>query len=496
MKILFVVADLFISEPIGIMQLSAICKKNKHSTKLIALRRHSLLKSLQEFEPDIIAYSAMTPDWKLFKEADSLVKKFIKQNKRDIFRVMGGPHPTYFPEVIEAIDLNAICIGEGDNALINIIDRLKDGRGIDNITNVLTRENFTSLNYKKELITNLDDLPYPDREIIYDAVPHYRYIRMKSFMTSRGCPYSCSYCHNHVFNEMFGNCGQILRRRSVASVIGEIKNVILNYQPIKFIHFSDDTFAHTVDDWLIEFLGRYSKEIGIPFYCLMRSNTLNEEMAKILAQAGCFSIGMSVETGDEGVRNNILKRKLADEVVKESFNNARKYKINTFGNTMFGLPSTTLKDDFNSFIFTKRLKLTVPTFGIFCPYPKTELTDYAVKKGLLDKDYEFDAKYNFESALKCFSKNEKKIQLRMTYLASIFCSLPDSFIPLFKILAKLNLKYIYSFFGSLYLIYRTGTKIFPRIYPSNPWLFLKILIESFTFSNPVRMKRIACENEL
>lgn len=489
MKILFVVSDIFLSEPIGLMQLSAICKKNNHFTKLVTLKRHSILKSIIEFRPDIIGYSTMSPDVNAFIEADLLAKGWMKNNKKNIYRIMGGPHPTYFPEILMKCGLDAICIGEGDNALLNIINNLQQGKDLSSIPNVLCKTNYDAGIQKKELINDLDSLPFVDREIIFDAVPYYKLIRFKSFLTQRGCPYSCTYCHNHAFNDMFRGCGDILRRRSVNSAIDEIKYVVKKYPPVKLVRFGDDTFAHRIDDWLVDFLKRYKKEINLPFYCLMRSNTLTEDMAKILSEAGCCSIGMSVETGDENVRNNILKRNISNDTVIKSFAYARKYKIKTFGNTMLGIPGTTLKDDFDSFKFTKKLRLSVPSFEIFCPYPGTELTEYAIKNGLLDRNVELESKYSFTSALNCYSKKKKKIQLRMAYLAQIFCSLPDFLIPIFKILVRINLTWFYSIASSLYVIYRTSTKIFPKIYPLNPLVFLKILKDSMTFTNPKENNR-------
>ena len=494
MKILFVIADIFLSEPIGLMQLSAICKKNNHSTKLITLKRHSILKTIAEFQPDIIGYSTMSPDVNSFIESDLLARTWIKNNNKHIIRIMGGPHPTYFPDILLKCDLDGICVGEGDNAILNIVNNIQQGKDLSDIPNVLCKTNYNLGGYKKELINDLDSLPFVDREIIFDAIPYYRLIRLRSFLTQRGCPYNCTYCHNHAFNSMFRGHGSVLRRRSVDGVIDEIKYVVKKYSPVKLIRFGDDTFAHKIDNWLVNFLYRYKKEIGLPFYCLMRSNTLTEDMAKILSEAGCHSVGMSVETGDENVRNNILKRHLSNETIIKSFEYARKYNIKTFGNTMFGIPGTTLKHDFDSFKFTKKLKMSIPTFGIFCPYPGTELTEYAMAKGLLDKNAELESKYSFTSELNCYTKQEKNIQLRMAYLSPIFCSLPNFFVPLFKILVRINLTWVYSVIGSGYVIYKTSTKIFPRIYPVNPIVFFKILKDSMNFTNPKEEdKKISAE---
>lgn len=486
MKILFIVPEILLATPLGVMQLSAICKENQFKTRLMVLKKESIIKVIEEYQPDIIAYSTMTPDAYLFKEADNLVKKWQEKTGKRVVRIMGGPHPTYFPDVFKELDLDAICLGEGDKAIVRIAERVKEGKNLLNIPNVIAGVE-EPLN--KELITDLDSLPFTDRSLIYEAVPYYRSTGLRSFSTSRGCPYNCTYCYNHIFNSTFKGCGPIIRRRSVDNIIEEIKYVIKNFPPIRYIRFADDTFIHKVDDWFLEFSERYKKEINIPFYCLMRSNTLTEETAKILKETGCRSIGMAVETGNEEVRNKILKRNLSDLLVKKSFELAKKYGLKTYGNTMLAIPGTDIKEDFNSFLFTKKLKLLAPTFGIFSPYPKTKLTEYAIEKGYLDKKINYP-KFGLKSVLNCYTEEEKDWQLRLAYMAPLFCDLPDCFIPLFKLILKLKLTKLYSLIGTVYIPYRTYTKIFPGILPRNPVKFIRIVRDAIQYSRPMVEEKI------
>ncbi len=478
MKILFVVSELILSEPIGVMQLSAICKRHGHSTKLISLKQHSLYKVLYNYMPDVIAYSAMTPDAYLFAKADSYVREWMRKNKKHLIRIMGGPHPTYFPKILSECDLDAICVGEGDNAIITVVDRITSGSDLLNINNIKCRDSEV---FEKELIADIDQLPFPDRDILFDAAPQYRLMGLRSFLTSRGCPYNCTYCYNNTFNNLFKECGKIMRRRSVDSIIEEIKYVIKKYQPVKFIRFADDTFAHTVDPWLVEFLERYKREIKVPFYCLMRSNTLSEKMARLLSEAGCRSVSMSIESGNEYIRNKILKRNLSDELIIKSFHNAKKYNIKTQSNTILGIPGTTLDHDYASFKFAKKMKPTVATFTIFCPYPGTELTNYAIQLGAFDGHYEYKLKFFDKSVLTCYSQKEKGVQKRLCLLSPLFCSLPDFFNPLLKVLISLRLDGIYSLISSLHYITALASKIFPKVYPLNLITIYKVLKDSVSY---------------
>jgi len=478
MRILICVADVFLGEPNGVLQLAAIAKREGHEVKLLALRRHSLLQELEHWNPDVIAYSAMSPEIPLFRKADALVCSWAED--RRVLRVMGGAHATYFPHILAELGLDAICIGEGDRALPELVRRFAANKSLSGIPNILVPgDNPDTI--RKELISNLDELPFIDRELYYSVVPHYRMLAMRGFMTGRGCPYECTYCHNHAFKKLFQGCGKIVRRRSVSHVLAEMQEVLRQAPYLRLIRIADDTFAHTIDDWLREFLDRYQRDINLPFYCLMRSNTLTDKMAKLLRQAGCISICMAVESGNERVRNEILRRGLTDKVVIESFANARRYGLYTYGNTLLALPGTTFADDLESFCFTKRLKMTVPTFGIFSPYPQTRLTSYAIDIGSLPADFDFQHYAGRESPLLSFSPLEKRMQLNLVYLGPLFCDLPDSFLPILRLLLRLPLASLYKYIGTMYMVIKAGYFIFPNIYPKNPLKLLRLLRRSTRF---------------
>lgn len=485
MKILFVVTDVFFGEPIGLLQLSACLKENGHETKLLVLKKHSAQKTLDDFKPDIIAYSVMSSEAPLIKAEDVAIKQWADGQDKKVLRVLGGPHATFFPEILDEMRLDAICIGDGENALAEVAARHQRGESLAGIVNMLTPgEKFDEV--KKELVSEeqLDKLPWIDRDIFYEAMPLYRALGFRGFMVGRGCPYGCTYCHNHAKKEIFKDCGKMVRRRSVDNVIEEIKHVVKKYGPVKLIKISDDTFSHVIDQWLLEFLDRYKKEIGLPFYCLMRSNTLTEQMAKLLHEAGCVAISMAVESGDEKIRNELLKRNLPDKLVKASFSYARKYHLNTYGNTLLALPGTTFEDDFRSFLFAKHLKLTAPTFGVFNPYPRLELTNYAIKHGYLDPNYGSSNMFGYKSPMNCFTEKEKNMQLRLAYLGPIFADLPDLFIPLLKVLVRVGALPVYKALGYTYHIYKVAFFIFPGSVPLNPFKSLAIFLQAMKYYTP------------
>ncbi|MBF0613222.1 MAG: cobalamin-dependent protein [Magnetococcales bacterium] len=133
MNILFVSSQQFFAEPIGILQLSAICKQLGHQTRLFVITRSTLVQDLEEFRPDVIGYGTMSANAGLFLEADRVVQRYIDCWDMRIYRIMGGPHPTYFPEVFTQMSLDAIVQEGDDYALPKLLQRIQEGIDLSGI---------------------------------------------------------------------------------------------------------------------------------------------------------------------------------------------------------------------------------------------------------------------------------------------------------------------------------------------------------------------------
>lgn len=458
MKILFVIKDLEYIDPMGIMLLSALAKERGHTTAVSVLAQGDLKEKLSSFSPDIVAFSAKTGEHKYYLAANGTVKSF----NRDIFTVIGGPHATFFPEIIEKHPFDALCVGEGDDAWPELLEALEKKASIDSIPNIVTRRNFrkSSPPVIRNKRRELDDLPFLDRELFYSTTRLGRF-PMRSFMAGRGCPYKCTYCFNHRYNLLYKGKGTLVSRMSVERLIAELKELKKNYET-QFIKFYDDIFILKDDPWLDEFSEKYPREVGVPFHCLMRANHLTEPILLKLKKAGLKTISMSIESGNDRIRNEVLKRNMTKETMTAAFDLCHKHGIPTFSNTIFAIPGTTLKDDIESLDLNLRCRVTLGEFPLFFPYPETELARYAIDRGDFDGDFDkLHMSYQSASPLKCFSEKEKLMQQNLSLLATVCLWKPSLRNLVVNHLIKLP--FTKTYFLAYYLVkaYLVKTKIYP-----------------------------------
>lgn len=349
MRVLFVHPHRIYNEvPLGLLYLSSVLKKEGHKTRLLSLNscrttagdtpQTALEKSLREqltyFVPDMVGFSVMST------AVDMCLRLARIAKERGCFVIFGGPHPTVDPEgtiTQEAVD--AICIGEGEHALLELVTRLNANQDITNIQNMWVKDrDRIHKNGIRSLIGDLDSLPFPDRDILdlENLDPKSMEFRGANFVTGRGCPYKCSYCINAHLRTLYHGNRNFVRFREIPAVIAEIKYVVQKFKPSKVV-FSDEIFT-LKKQRLIAFCETYAREVALPFYCQSRANTIDEEVAVALKVANCELINIGIESGNEYIRNTILNRKMSESTIKRAFRLLKKAGIQTGTFTMIGMP--------------------------------------------------------------------------------------------------------------------------------------------------------------
>ncbi len=360
----------------GIAYLSAILKQNNHETALIdasfGITDKEIIEKAKKFNPDLVAITTATNDLEYAKHIANLLKKTLKTPI-----LAGGYHPTLAPEeTIQYFDM--ICIGEGEHAILELANNPKK----TNIKNIWFKKgNKIIKNPTRPLIENLDSLPFPDREIYnYKKFLEWNH-NTATFITTRGCPFQCTYCINHALQKLYQGKGTYVRFRSVDNLLKEMKQVIEKYKPTS-IEFYDDTFTLNKER-IDEFCEKYPKEINLPFTINARVNAVDKETLLKLKKAGLTRVSIGVESGDPSITNEILKRNMTNEQIIKTFRWAKQAGIKTYSFNMIGIPFETKESIKKTIKLNQKIRPDYIGVSIFNAYKGTELYDICKKNGWL-----------------------------------------------------------------------------------------------------------------
>jgi len=394
MKILFIYPDLvgtgkdwcgMYNHGIGL--LSAALKKEGYEVSLLhitkPITKDEFIDCLNRQQPDIVAFSTTTNLFRYVKDWS----KWTKEHSEAIV-ICGGIHPTLVPEeVIKEESIDAICIREGEYALVEFCKYLE--KSIDNkhIKGIWLKEDGRIYKGSPRPLYNLDELPFPDKSIFDYGNLTLGREGCGIFMASKGCPYKCTYCCNEALRESADTSEQaFVRFKSVDYIIAEIEDELTKYPFINVIGFDDDILPLKLD-WFEEFVRQYKKNIHLPMACNLRPNLATKERFKLIKEAGCIHIMMGIEAGNDFIRNKILKRNLSQEQIINAFSLCEEAGIKTFSYNMIGLPFENVFKMLETVKMNAQVKVDMCQMSIFYPYPKTELYDLCKRENLITNRY-------------------------------------------------------------------------------------------------------------
>jgi radical SAM superfamily enzyme YgiQ (UPF0313 family) len=370
---------------IGLASIVSVTKVSGHNPKVIIVKSRNeylnVFKEIEDFKPRVVGFSSVSSQFNFVKE----LATEIKRKSPNIITVCGGVHPTINPRcVLEGRCLDLIFVGESENSFTEFLEKLdcnKPYKDVDNIA--YQQKGKLVINKLKPFITNLDSLPYPNREI-YPFEEILKAVGFAPFLFSRGCPFLCSYCSNHAIAKAYNLPRNSPRYRSAESSISEIEEAIGKFF-IRKIMIHDEIFG--IDKkWRQEFCEKYKKRVKIKFQCLLRANLIDEELIRLLKDAGCYRISIGVESGNEYIRNKIMNRGMSNKQIENAFDIIRKYGLETNALNIIGVPGETEEMIWDTIKLNRRIKPTDSGLNIFYPYKGTKLGDYCFEKGLVDED--------------------------------------------------------------------------------------------------------------
>jgi len=411
---------------IGIRLLSGVLKKAGHQTQLIFLPQipgkgdprpdfalkyqNNVLEEVAEIcrDSSLIGISLMS---NYINHAIKLTE-CIKKQKNNPLVIWGGIHPTIKPqECLKYTDM--ICIGEGEYALLELVQKIEDGKYYYDTQNIWFGKNGSIIrNSPRPLIKDLDSLPFPDYNLENQFVledgkvqklteelmckhlgnatiaENMRLVCYQT-MATRGCPFHCSYCCNDTFLKLYKH-QKVLRFRSPESIINELLEIKKQWSFISGIWFSDDSLLTMPVQDIKRLSSLYKEKIGLPFFCLTLPVSVNEEKMDFLVDAGLILIKMGIQSGSKSTLE-LYNRKISNHRVLEASGIINKYRdrmLKPGYDIILDNPYET-RDDL---IETLNLLMEIPrpyrlevyslTF-----FPGTALYEKAKKDGIIKDDY-------------------------------------------------------------------------------------------------------------
>jgi len=410
MKITFLALEF--APSIGLRIIHEILKEKGHDSKIIhvPLQRISdkeikkAAKAVAEFskKDGLIGISAMA---NTFIPAKRLIQEIKKYSNIPI--IMGGVHPTFKPiECLKYADY--ICLGNGEDAMLEFVEKLQSGKKVDNIKNIWSKKDGKVIRTPpRTLAEDLDSLPIPtfdfpnlyvwrqekiwnleknkhNKRIVEQFFPHYYVI-----ITSKGCPFKCKYCINDALTN-FNLEARKIKRRGKEHIMKELK-MAKKYLGSQSINFSDDDFGNRSVEFLKDFFKDYKKEINLPIYCANTPTSLTKERIDTMIDGGLQRLQIGIQSINDKVNKEIYGRPIGKQQIIKMVKLASKYrhKINICYDILLDTPWE--KDDTK--IETLKFVMIIPNpkeiwLYSMTLYPGTTFYDRAKKEGLIKNEEE------------------------------------------------------------------------------------------------------------
>ncbi|MCR4322396.1 MAG: B12-binding domain-containing radical SAM protein [Candidatus Brocadiaceae bacterium] len=358
--------------------------------------------TISEYKPTVVGISAKSQNF----TSACIVAKFVKEVNDQTIVIVGGPHPSMVEsDVLNCPDIDVGVRGEGENTIVELLNAIEARKKFDDIRGIVYRKDTQIVkNAPREFLEDLDSLCFPHEsapEVLKDY-DQYPLTAFRNIFATRGCPYNCFFCGSRkIWNRS-------VRFRSPENVVREIKG--LQKMGLRSAHFDDDTFGVNkkyINDLcnalIIHCPGlKWSSEIHVKL--------VDEQTISLMKTAGCFSILIGIESGN----NEILKEMRKNITIEEALSACeiiKKHGILLQAFFIVGFPQET-EDTLNDTVAVmKKLNADDLIYSIFTPYPGTEAFEFCKERGLISDEYDVSL-YNHQSPANCFCINIRPERFR------------------------------------------------------------------------------------
>jgi anaerobic magnesium-protoporphyrin IX monomethyl ester cyclase len=370
--------SIFRFPPLGLGYITAHLKNKGISVELVDctfLSFKDAMERIRNSHPRIIGLQVM---FSMKEKALQMVELLRKDCE---LLVAGGPLPTSNPEeFLQSFDV--VGLGEGEETMLDIVQAVQNGKPLKQVKGIAYKDlGKTIFTAPRDFINNLDEIPFPAREMFDNQAYKAYYSRnfgytTTSIMTSRGCPFQCDFCSRPVFGNRF-------RSRTPKNIAEEVQQVHdLCYDRV---WFADDCFTLGRKRFLDICHELIRRRVNIGWECLSRVDTIDEEVAEKMRKAGCVRVFFGIESGNDTVLK-LMNKQITVRQAEQAVNTCKKAGIQVGAFFILGYPGETDKTVLDTVDFASSLPLDYLSFTFPYPIPGTPLYE-RVKDSMIMEEW-------------------------------------------------------------------------------------------------------------
>jgi radical SAM superfamily enzyme YgiQ (UPF0313 family) len=440
MKILFIYpsAGSQLGFNYGVAHIASVLKQAGHQVAFWQLcedieplpTEEEFVARLTAEKPDILGFSVVTNQWAYTQTLARWVRR-----KLSVPFVLGGIHALAGArEILETGLFDYVFRGECEEAFLEFVEKVQRAENVEDVRNLASMRNGQVKTNPVRPLPDLASLPPKD----YESMDFQRLIDAKNgwvgLMASRGCPFSCTYCFNHVMVRSYRDDLQCsfkqlnyIRRFSVDKLIQEIDYLLRNYRNIKMFIFDDDLF--TFDKAYVKsFCEAYRGICDIPFVVNAHVGFFDEQCAQDLASANCKIVKFGIESGSPKIRSRILNRHMSNTKIIEAIKTVGDYGMHSSVFLIIGFPHEGREDVFETIELMAAAKPGRFRWTYFFPFPGTKAHQISVDGGYINFEKMKELKnFTDESCLEFGPEQNlllKKIGRIMPWFVNAYSDLP------------------------------------------------------------------------
>ena len=343
--------------------------------------------AIDGFQPNLIGLSVVEPTFLLGMKLLESARSVIKNKKIPV--ALGGVHVILAPETVLKYDLvDYICISEGEVAFIDLCRKIDKGEPTEQTIGFWVRKGNEWVKNKKASLVDINNLPILDFAIYPDTYLNKpmmgKLYRTISIDTTRGCPYSCTYCGDKALRDLFREQGLWYRQKKLEKVGEELKEYMALYSP-EFVYIMSESFLSGSAQRVQRFVEMY-KPYSLPFWFNTRPEDITEEKIRLVKSIGCKRISIGLEHGNEKFRKTFLRRNYSNDDFRRVCGMLKENQISFSVNVIIGFPYETREMVFDAINLLREVRPDGISTHIYSPYHGSEVRQICESKGMISPD--------------------------------------------------------------------------------------------------------------